>query len=101
MSTYVPAGLRRPIRARFVDRCAYCRTAEALIAAVFEIEHIIPRGVSGVGHSCQPMPPPPAGHSVVTSPPPISDAMVNSSLTPIFRFYSTALSGDERPDKLV
>lgn len=90
MSTYVPAGLRRPIRARFVDRCAYCRTAEALIAAVFEIEHIIPRGVSGVGHACQPMPPPP-----------ISDAMVNSSLTPIFRFYSTALSGDERPDKLV
>jgi hypothetical protein len=76
MSIYVPAALRRRIRAQFVDRCAYCRTAEALIAAVFEIEHIIPRGVSGVGHSCQPMPPPPAGHSVVTSPPPISDAML-------------------------
>jgi hypothetical protein len=60
MSIYVPAGLRRRIRARFVDRCAYCRTAEALIAAVFEIEHIIPRGVSEVGHSCQPMPPPPS-----------------------------------------
>ena len=43
MSTYVPAALRRRIRARFVDRCAYCRTAEALIAAIFEIEHIIPR----------------------------------------------------------
>jgi hypothetical protein len=90
MSTYVPAGLRRRIRARFVDRCAYCRTAEALIAAVSEIEYIIPRGVSGVGHACQPMPPLP-----------ISDAMVNSSLTLILRFYSTELSGDQRPDKLV
>jgi len=47
MSTYVPAALRRRIRARFVDRCAYCRTAEALIAAIFEIEHIIPRSAGG------------------------------------------------------
>jgi 5-methylcytosine-specific restriction endonuclease McrA len=47
MSTYVPAALRRRIRARFVDRCADCRTAEALIAAIFEIEHIIPRCAGG------------------------------------------------------
>ena len=47
MSTYVPAALRRRIRARFMDRCAYCRTAEALIAATFEIEHIIPRSAGG------------------------------------------------------
>jgi 5-methylcytosine-specific restriction endonuclease McrA len=47
MSTYVPADLRRRIRARFADRCAYCLTAEALVAAIFEIEHIIPRSVGG------------------------------------------------------
>src|SRR4051812_25902994 len=47
MSTYVPAALRRRVRARFVDRCAYCLTAEALIAAIFEIEHIIPRSAGG------------------------------------------------------
>jgi hypothetical protein len=47
MSIYVPVGLRRRIRARFVDRCAYCRTAEALVAVVFEIEHIIPRHAGG------------------------------------------------------
>ena len=47
MSTDVPAALRRRIRARFVDRCAYCRTAEALMVAIFEIEHIIPRSTGG------------------------------------------------------
>src|SRR4029434_6530046 len=47
MSLYVPAALRRHIRARFLDRCAYCLTAEALIAATFEIEHIIPRSAGG------------------------------------------------------
>src|SRR4029450_13067637 len=47
MSSYVPAALRRHIRARFLDRCAYCLTAEALIAATFEIEHIIPRSAGG------------------------------------------------------
>ena len=47
MSIYVPAALRRRIRARFIDRCAYCLTAEALIAATFEIEHIIPRSAGG------------------------------------------------------
>jgi 5-methylcytosine-specific restriction endonuclease McrA len=47
MSIYVPADLRRRIRARFADRCAYCLTAEALIAAIFEIEHIIPRSAGG------------------------------------------------------
>jgi HNH endonuclease len=47
MSTYVPADLRRRIRARFADRCAYCLTAEAFIAAIFEIDHIIPRSTGG------------------------------------------------------
>ena len=47
MSIYVLAALRRHVRARFMDRCAYCLTAEALIAAIFEIEHIIPRSAGG------------------------------------------------------
>lgn len=47
MSTYIPAALRRRVRARFVDRCAYCLTAEVLIAAIFEIEHVIPRSAGG------------------------------------------------------
>jgi hypothetical protein len=46
MSPYVPAALRRRARARFVDRCGYCLTAEALIAATFAIEHIVPTAVS-------------------------------------------------------
>jgi hypothetical protein len=47
MSAYVPAVLRRRVCARFVDRCAYCLTAETLIAAIFAIEHIIPRSAGG------------------------------------------------------
>jgi hypothetical protein len=47
MSIYVPAALRRRIRAQFADGCAYCLTAEALIAATFEIEHIVPRSTGG------------------------------------------------------
>lgn len=47
MSIYVPATLRRRVRARFMERCAYCLTAEALTAATFEIEHIIPRSAGG------------------------------------------------------
>jgi hypothetical protein len=47
VSTYVPAALRRQIRARFADHCAYCQTAEALTVATFEIDHIIPRVAAG------------------------------------------------------
>ena len=47
MSTDIPVALRRRIRARFVDRSAYGLTAEALIAATFEIEHIIPHSAGG------------------------------------------------------
>lgn len=43
MSAYVPAALRRQIRAQFSHRCAYCQTAESLTVAIFEIEHIVPR----------------------------------------------------------
>jgi hypothetical protein len=47
MSVYVPAALKRLVRERFGDRCAYCRTAEHLTATQFEIEHIEPRAAGG------------------------------------------------------
>jgi hypothetical protein len=47
MSAYVPTALRRLVRDRFADRCAYCRTAEHLTATHFEIEHITPRADGG------------------------------------------------------
>lgn len=47
VSAYVPAALRRQIRAQFAHRCAYCQTAESLTVAIFEIEHIIPRSAGG------------------------------------------------------
>lgn len=47
MSAYVPAVLKRLVRERFADRCAYCRTAEHLTATQFEIEHIDPRAAGG------------------------------------------------------
>ncbi len=47
MSAYVPAALKRLIRTRFGDRCAYCRSAEDLTATQFEIEHIRPRADGG------------------------------------------------------
>lgn len=47
MSAYIPAALRRQIRAQFAAHCAYCQTAEALSVATFEIDHIIPRIAGG------------------------------------------------------
>jgi 5-methylcytosine-specific restriction endonuclease McrA len=47
VSAYVPAALRRQIRAQFAQRCAYCQTAESLTVAIFEIEHIMPRSAGG------------------------------------------------------
>jgi hypothetical protein len=47
MSAYVPAALKRLVRERFGNRCAYCRTAEDLTATHFEIEHIAPRATGG------------------------------------------------------
>ncbi|HVT83330.1 MAG TPA: HNH endonuclease signature motif containing protein [Phycisphaerae bacterium] len=47
MSAYVPAAIRRLVRERFADRCAYCRTAELLTATQFEIEHIDPLAAGG------------------------------------------------------
>lgn len=47
MSAYVSAELRRRIRAKFRDHCAYCRTPEALTVVIFEFEHILPRSLGG------------------------------------------------------
>ena len=47
MSVYVPAEIRRQIRTHFRDRCAYCRTSEALTAVIFELEHITPLSLGG------------------------------------------------------
>jgi hypothetical protein len=47
VSVYIAANLRRRIRARFANCCAYCRTAEVLSVSIFEFEHIVPRAVGG------------------------------------------------------
>jgi hypothetical protein len=47
MSAYVSSALKRLVRERFANRCAYCRTAEDLTATHFEIEHIEPRAAGG------------------------------------------------------
>ena len=47
MSQYISVKIQRQIRSQFKNRCAYCQTAEALIAITFEIEHPIPRSLGG------------------------------------------------------
>lgn len=47
MSTYIPVELRRQIRDHFGDCCAYCKTAESLTVAIFEVEHIVPQSAAG------------------------------------------------------
>jgi hypothetical protein len=47
VSVYIPAELRRRIRAHFRDHCAYCRTPEALTVVTFEFEHIVPSSLGG------------------------------------------------------
>jgi hypothetical protein len=47
MSVYVPVKLRRQIREKFCDRCAYCQSSEALMAVTFEFEHITPLSAGG------------------------------------------------------
>jgi HNH endonuclease len=47
VSAYIPVELQRRVRDRFQNCCAYCHTAEALIAMTFEFEHITPRSAGG------------------------------------------------------
>ncbi|CAN5867586.1 hypothetical protein BH24DEI2_BH24DEI2_05690 [soil metagenome] len=47
MSAYIPVALRKEVRGRFANLCAYCRSAEALAVVVFEFEHIFPLSAGG------------------------------------------------------
>ena len=47
MSTYIPVELRRQIRDHFANCCAYCKTAESLTVAIFEVDHIEPQSAGG------------------------------------------------------
>lgn len=47
MTIYVPENLRRQVRERFNNICAYCQTAELLSVSIFEIDHIIPISADG------------------------------------------------------
>ncbi len=47
MKVYIPVELQRRVRERFANCCAYCRTAEVLTVAIFELEHIVSRSVGG------------------------------------------------------
>jgi len=47
VSTYIPVKLRKRIRDRFKGYCAYCKTAESLTVAIFEVEHIVPQSAGG------------------------------------------------------
>jgi len=47
MSAYVPAVLKQQVRQQFASCCAYCRTAEHLTVAIFEVEHIVPLAAGG------------------------------------------------------
>lgn len=46
----IPAGIRQEIRDRAQERCEYCLTAEWLVGALFDIDHIIPRRAGGSDH---------------------------------------------------
>ncbi|MBW4443685.1 MAG: HNH endonuclease [Plectolyngbya sp. WJT66-NPBG17] len=47
MNPYISVELQRRVRVYFANLCAYCKTAEALTATTFEIEHINPRALGG------------------------------------------------------
>ena len=42
MSAYIPVALKQQVRQHFGYCCAYCQSAERLMAVTFEIEHITP-----------------------------------------------------------
>lgn len=47
MSQRVPIALREQVLARAGGRCAYCRSAEALLGVTFEVDHIVPQAAAG------------------------------------------------------
>lgn len=44
---YIPAALRERVAAQAGRRCGYCLTAEAVIGAPLEIDHILPESLGG------------------------------------------------------
>jgi hypothetical protein len=42
LSEYIAVEIRRKVRKRFEERCAYCQSRESLSVVTFEVEHIIP-----------------------------------------------------------
>jgi hypothetical protein len=47
VSPYISVSLQKAVRQHFHYCCAYCHTAESLIATTFEIEHIVPKSAGG------------------------------------------------------
>jgi hypothetical protein len=45
---YIPATLCERVSAQAKHRCGYCLTAEAVVGAPMEIEHIVPQSRGGV-----------------------------------------------------
>ncbi len=48
MSTYIPADLRRQVRADAGRRCGYCLSSKMLMGIPLEIEHILPEVAGGL-----------------------------------------------------
>ena len=46
-SKHVPLRMRKQVIGFFENRCAYCRSSQELIGALFEIDHIIPLAKGG------------------------------------------------------
>lgn len=49
--TYVSEALRTEAECYFGCRCAYCRSPQALMNVIFEIDHIVPEAKGGVTES--------------------------------------------------
>jgi len=45
--TYIPVALRRRVSEQARFRCGYCLTAEAIIGAPMEVDHLIPEADGG------------------------------------------------------
>src|SRR6185369_16217462 len=44
---YIPAELRRQVRADAGERCGYCHTPEKLIGMPMEFDHLLPEALGG------------------------------------------------------
>ena len=44
---YVPAALRRQVRADAGARCGYCHSSEAFLGMPLDIEHLVPEAAGG------------------------------------------------------